>query len=110
MSSDYPEMGKLSIDQPEQGYRYSLDPILLSGFALLKPKETLLDLGCGVGVILLRMADSVADAKMTGVELQPPLAEMACRRYSRSSSATCGSWSSFSLRKSAGVMIWSSNG
>lgn len=67
----------LIIEQPESGYRSSLDPVLLSRFASVKGREKVLDLGCGVGVILLRLACQAPGAEFTGVDIQPEMVQLA---------------------------------
>jgi tRNA1Val (adenine37-N6)-methyltransferase len=61
------------INQPEKGYRYSLDPFLLASFVTLKRKETVIDLGAGVGVIGLLLTLRYPDAMVTGIEIQERL-------------------------------------
>ncbi|MEJ2470865.1 MAG: methyltransferase [Desulfuromonadales bacterium] len=72
-----PAVRKLQISQPKSGYRYSLDPVLLSSFAVVKNHERVLDLGCGVGVILLNLACQNKSAEMIGIEIQENLAALA---------------------------------
>ena len=67
----------LQIHQPETGYRHALDPLLLAHFARVKPGERVVDLGCGVGVILLRLTRRAPGASFLGIEIQPELAAMA---------------------------------
>ena len=70
-------MQELKIEQFEAGYRHSIDPILLSGFAQVKETDRVIDLGCGVGVILLRLARTVDSAELLGVEIQTEMASLA---------------------------------
>jgi tRNA1(Val) A37 N6-methylase TrmN6 len=65
--------------QPDRGYRYSLDPFLLADFCRPRPKERILDLGAGVGVIGLLLARRHPAVRVTGIELQPELAHFAAR-------------------------------
>ena len=68
--------GRVTVFQPTRGYRFSLDPVLLSGF-VSQPYGRFVDLGAGCGVLsfLLLARDSRAIA--TAVEIQPGLAELA---------------------------------
>ena len=68
----------LSIRQPESGYRFSIDSILLADFAASFCGQLVLDLGTGCGVSLLlfsRMCPSLRYG--VGVEIQRELYEFA---------------------------------
>ncbi|MCO8144004.1 methyltransferase [Rhodovulum tesquicola] len=69
--------GKLSICQPEQGYRAGIDPVLLAAAVPAAPGQSVLELGCGVGVASLCLGVRVPGLTLTGVELQPVYAELA---------------------------------
>lgn len=69
----------LRIVQPRHGYRFSLDPLLLCGFAGVTSGERVLDLGTGCGVIPLILARQVEGIRVTGVEHQPAMADLARR-------------------------------
>lgn len=57
--------------QPEGGYRFSLDSLLLACFARVTRGQTGADLGCGCGVVGLGMLLRQSELKITGVELNP---------------------------------------
>jgi tRNA1Val (adenine37-N6)-methyltransferase len=63
--------------QPEGGYRFSLDSLLLACFARATRGQTGADLGCGCGVVGLGMLLRQPDLKITGVELNPRSVEAA---------------------------------
>jgi len=65
----------LRIWQPRKGHRFGLEAVALAAFVRVKPGETLVDLGTGVGVIPLLLAHT--KARLIGVEIQPGLAELA---------------------------------
>lgn len=67
------------LEQPEHGYRYSLDPFLLAGFCAPRRGERILDLGTGVGVIGLLVVWRNPTVRVTGIELDPGLARFAAR-------------------------------
>jgi tRNA1Val (adenine37-N6)-methyltransferase len=72
----------LDIRQPAGGYRFSIDSVLLAGFAAPFCRGTVLDLGTGCGVLLLllsRLSDGMASG--TGVELQRELLSFARRNF-----------------------------
>lgn len=71
--------GELQIIQPQQGFRFSIDPVLLAGFAQSKAGETWIDLGCGSGVLPLLLASREVGLRITGVEIDPDSAERARR-------------------------------
>ena len=70
------------IRQPEGGYRFSIDTVLLAGFAAPHARGRVLDLGTGCGVLLLllsRLAPGMGFG--TGVEIQPALCALAERNF-----------------------------
>ncbi len=68
--------GRVRLLQPRQGYRSSLDPVLLAGF-LAPPFGRFLDLGCGTGALSFLLLASDQAATGLGIEIQPRLAELA---------------------------------
>jgi tRNA1(Val) A37 N6-methylase TrmN6 len=71
--------GKLKLFQSRTGYRCSLDALLLAQFVSVKPNESVIDLGTGSGVIPLLLANLHSQISITGIELQPAMAERAER-------------------------------
>lgn len=71
--------GRLKILQPRAGYRAGIDPVLLAASIPAKPGETVLDLGCGVGVAGLCLARRVPGIHLAGLERQPGYADLARR-------------------------------
>lgn len=69
----------LKIIQAKRGYRFSLDPVLLSAFSRIAGGETVADLGTGAGVIPLLLAVCTDAKKIVGVEIQRELADRARR-------------------------------
>ncbi len=72
-------LGGLKIIQKKDGYRFSLDPVLLCDFAEVKAGEAVCDLGTGSGVIPLLLASRSVAARIVGVEIQPQMADRARR-------------------------------
>lgn len=70
--------GGLRVIQPKSGYRFSLDAYLLAAFVDEKPGAHVLEIGSGSGVIAVMLA-AIKGLKVTGVEVQPVLAEMSRR-------------------------------
>ncbi len=69
--------GNVVLSQPKYGYRFSIDAVLLSHLAIEQPGNTVLDLGTGCGVIPILLAHRCPDHKISGVEIQPELADLA---------------------------------
>jgi tRNA1Val (adenine37-N6)-methyltransferase len=71
--------GRVQILQPQSGYRFSLDPLLLCAFARIPARARVADLGTGSGVIPLLLAKAGKGREFVGIELQPELADRAVR-------------------------------
>jgi len=73
--------GRLKLIQKKAGYRYSVDSLLISDFVLpgIQAATKVLDLGAGAGVISLVLAEKSRAKKITGIEIQSSLADMAQR-------------------------------
>lgn len=69
--------GRLAIRQHRNGYRFSIDAVLLAGF--LRPADgwRLVDLGTGCGIVALLVAMRFPAVRVVGVELQAALAALA---------------------------------
>lgn len=67
------------IIQSEEGFRYGIDAVLLSGFARVKPGEKVLDMGTGTGILPILLAAKTEGESFTGLEIQEKSAEMAGR-------------------------------
>jgi tRNA1Val (adenine37-N6)-methyltransferase len=71
-------IGQLKVIQHEKEFCFSLDAILLSHFATVRPGIKAVDLGTGTGVIALLLVARGAQ-HVTGVELSQSMADMAKR-------------------------------
>jgi tRNA1Val (adenine37-N6)-methyltransferase len=71
--------GRLKIIQPEKGYRFSVDAVLLAGLTRIRPQDRVVDLGSGCGIIPLLLAFRQPVAHITGIEIQDSLVSMAKR-------------------------------
>ena len=69
--------GALTLHQPEHGYRFSIDAVLLAALACPRPGDLVIDLGTGCGVVALLMARRDETLTIYGVELQAELAQLA---------------------------------
>lgn len=70
-------IGNLKIYQPREGYRFSVDSILLAKFIDLKRVKKIVDIGAGTGIIGLILAKRYPDSKIKMIEIQPELAKLA---------------------------------
>lgn len=68
--------GDLYCAQYENGYRFSLDAVLLAHFVQPRPGQRFLDLGAGCGVISLILCYRWPDISLTTLELQPRLSSL----------------------------------
>ena len=72
--------GKIRVVQEKEGYRFSIDSILLSGFVWLRKGERVIDLGTGIGIIPLILGKKgMGVEQFVGVEIQEQLAALAKR-------------------------------
>jgi tRNA1Val (adenine37-N6)-methyltransferase len=67
----------LKIRQPDSGYRINQDSFLLAEFVSFKPSDRIIDLGTGVGIIPLLLAQKGKVKEIIGLELQSELARFA---------------------------------
>ncbi|MCI5212124.1 MAG: tRNA1(Val) (adenine(37)-N6)-methyltransferase [Candidatus Electrothrix sp. ATG2] len=68
--------GRLVCRQHRDGYRFSLDAVLLAHFCQPASGDKVLDLGTGCGVIGLILCYRHLDVQVTGLELQSALADL----------------------------------
>lgn len=69
--------GRIRFDQPADGYRAAIDPVLLAAAVPARPGERVLDLGAGAGAASLCLAWRVADCRITGIEREAALVALA---------------------------------
>ncbi len=72
-------IGNMQLIQPKQGYRFSVDALLLADFLTVKAGERLIDLGTGAGILPLLCAALTPARQIVGVELQARLSDLARR-------------------------------
>jgi len=71
------------IEQKSEGYRYSIEPFLLADFIRLQAGSSVLDVGTGCGVIPLLLTLKEPDIKVTAVEVQESLYNLAVENISQ---------------------------
>lgn len=69
----------ISLIQKKDGYRFSIDSILLANFIILKQGERMLDIGSGCGIIPVYMSVKGFTNSMVGVEIQQELFEVSLK-------------------------------
>lgn len=69
--------GAIRVLQPKDGYRAATDPVFLAAAVPAHAGETVLDVGCGVGVASLCLARRVVGCTVTGIEVQGEYADLA---------------------------------
>jgi len=77
LSEDRLFNGRIICRQHREGYRFSVDAVLLAHFCRPAAQDSVLDLGCGCGVISLILCCRHPELRLTGLELQPALAALA---------------------------------
>ena len=71
--------GRLKVIQSKDGYRFSIDAILLSEFVTIRAGEVVVDLGTGCGIIPLVLLLTKPVGHVFGLEIQKELASQAAR-------------------------------
>ena len=71
--------GKVTLFQPERGFRAGTDSLLLASAVTLSGGDHALEIGCGCGGALLPAAWRNPDARFTGLEVDPEMTALAKR-------------------------------
>ncbi len=69
----------LKIIQRSDFFKFGIDAVLLAYFTKAKSPKRVLDIGTGSGILPLLLSSQYPNAHLTGVELQPDVADMARR-------------------------------
>lgn len=69
--------GRLRLSQPQTGYRYTIDPVILSAHLSPAPNSRILDIGCGCGIMSIITGFRYPGCAVTGIEIQAELARIA---------------------------------
>lgn len=75
--------GRIRVKQNAAGYRFSLDAVILAGHVVPNPGASVVDIGTGCGIIPLILAYRYPAIRIQGLEIQPPLAELAKENVKR---------------------------
>ena len=73
----------LALKQPPEGFRTSIDAVLLAAACPIKEGQALLDLGCGIGTAGLCAVRRVKNIKLTGIDIQADHIEIAKENAAR---------------------------
>ncbi|MBR9650736.1 tRNA1(Val) (adenine(37)-N6)-methyltransferase [Thalassovita aquimarina] len=71
--------GRVQAWQPARGYRAGVDAVLLAASVDAAPGQSVLELGCGVGVASLCLLSRVEGLRACGLEIQDAYADLARR-------------------------------
>lgn len=77
--------GKVSILQPKKGYRVALDPVLFAKYIRVKPEDSVLDVGCGVGAVSLILKYNNPSIKITAIDVSATMCAF-CRENAKKNS------------------------
>ncbi len=70
--------GRVRLRQPEKGFRSGLDAVFLAASCPAQAGDHVLEAGCGAGAASLCLLARIPETKVTGVEIDPALAALAC--------------------------------
>lgn len=73
------QLNGLEIIQDPDRFCFGIDAVMLSDFAKVKAKETVLDLGTGTGILPILLSAKTKGKHFTGLEIQKESADMARR-------------------------------
>ncbi len=71
--------GQLRLLQPADGYRFSIDSILLGRFVRARERDRVLELGAGCGVVSMMIAAIWKAREVAAIEIQPAMAAQIAR-------------------------------
>jgi len=69
----------LKIIQKTDGFCFGIDAVLLSDYVKVEKGSKIVDLGTGTGILPLLLSKKTKAAHISGIEIQPEIAEMAKR-------------------------------
>lgn len=87
LTSDDLRIGGFRLLQPKKGYRFAVDAPLLAALAPVAEGMSVLDLGCGSGVLPLLLLGREPSLKVSGIELRQKAFELAVRNMKENRAA-----------------------
>lgn len=79
--------GRVNLLQPKNGFRSSMDAVFLAAAIPAQKTQKILELGCGVGAVLMCLGARISNLKLNGVEIQELYADLAKRNATINSKA-----------------------
>lgn len=73
------QLNGLFLIQKRDAFRFGMDAVLLANFVRAKSGDKVVDLGTGTGIISVILSAKTKAGKITGIEIQPEIADMALR-------------------------------
>jgi tRNA1Val (adenine37-N6)-methyltransferase len=73
--------GRVRYEQPAEGYRTGIEPVLLAASVPAREGESVLEAGCGAGAGLLCLAARVTGINGLGLDRDPAMAALAARNF-----------------------------
>ena len=73
------ERNGLRMIQDPRAFRFGMDAVLLADFTAVKPRETVVDLGTGTGILPVLLSQKQETACFHAFEIQADMADMAAR-------------------------------
>lgn len=69
--------GRIQLLQPKLGFHASIDAVFLAAAIPVRAKAHILDVGCGVGSVGLCLFARTREIRLTGIDIQPELVDLA---------------------------------
>ena len=79
--------GRVNLLQPKNGFRSSMDAVFLAEAIPAQKTQKILELGCGVGAVLMCLGARISNLKLNGVEIQELYADLAKKNATLNSKA-----------------------
>ena len=80
--------GKIHAFQPKLGFRSSMEAVFLAASVPAKKNQSILELGCGAGVVLMCLKQRIPNLNLFGIEIQEKYANLAAINLNQKKSKT----------------------
>ncbi len=81
--------GALTLEQPAKGYRFGSDAVMLAAHLDARLGDHILDMGCGVGAVMLSIVRRLDGVEVTGIDIQENLITLAQKNIAQNGFDTC---------------------